>query len=251
MKKNLLLIGLAVLMAIPLSANANDYKIVSENRKVSAFDAIYVSGRFKITLFESSQSKVTVIAADEFMTNIETNVTNGTLKINTTPLSKNENKNFFESLKAKFNDYLSSEIIEVRIGVNNLKELNISGVSTYESETVLNSKTLYINASNASRGDLKVNVSDKLSVALSGAAKLELEGNADKAQIDASGASNLDGEDLTTKDTTVKQSGASRVEIVATESIDANLSGATKLVCKGSPKSVKQSVARGSSITIK
>lgn len=252
MKKNLLLIGLTILMAIPIQAQnqKKEYKIISEERNVADFDAIDVNGRFKITLFESNQPKVTIVAADEFISTIETTVKNKQLKINMMDVSKNENKNFFEKIKTKYNDYLSHQIIEIHIGVNNLKQFIATGLTSFESSTMLNSSTFYIKASNAAKGELDVNVSNKLTVELSGASKLELEGNTNQLQVDAVGASNLEADDLTSIDATVKQSGASRVEIKATESIDVNLSGATKLVCTGSPKSIKQNASRGSSITI-
>jgi hypothetical protein len=46
-------------------------------------------------------------------------------------------------------------------------------------------------------------------------------------------------------------SGASRANIHVTESLDAELKGATKLVCSGSPKNIRQNASRGSSIVIK
>ena len=257
MKRNLLLIGLALVCALPLASQTNEssrkteYKVVSEARTIDPFGAIEVSGRFLVMLHQATKPEVTVLAADEYISIVDTRVENGVLKISMLDLTDNKNVSVIDGLKTKYNDYLIRQPIELHIGVTDISKILINGVTTVKTESILKLENLYININDASKANLHIEIGNGFVAALSGASKMSVSGKTPNAEISVSGASSFEAKELLIKNAKVSLSGASRAEIFASESLDAELKGATKLVCSGSPKSIKQNASRGSSIEIK
>ncbi len=250
MKLKLFLIwGLIVALAFPAFSQNSDtkFEILTENRQLSSFDDIQVTGRFRIVIYESGSQQVSVTAPDKLLETVGTTVENGVLKIS---MDAAKEKSVLDNLKA-YNDYLLRKPIEIKIGVSDLKNISARGASRIESQGVLNLSNLTIELSGASKADLNCNISNNLTASLAEAVKLDIQGTAASVTVKGNGASAYNGQNLIAKDVKVELNGASRAEVHASESIDANLNGATKVVCTGSPKDVKQSASRGSSITIR
>ena len=257
MKRNLFLAGLLLISVFATMAQTKEavkkaeYNVISEDRNIASFETIDISGRFLVKLYPSSTPAITVTAADEYISFVETNVENGVLKINMRNLTSDKNVNIIDGLKNKYNDYLIRQPIEIRVGVVNLNQILVKGVTTVETESILKLQNLYLNISDASKANLKIDIASGFSAAISGASKVELSGRTVNSDINISGASSLEGKDFQAKNSKVVLSGASRAEMHVTENLDAELKGATRLVCSGSPKSIKQNASRGSSIVIK
>ncbi|MHB9056651.1 MAG: GIN domain-containing protein [Paludibacteraceae bacterium] len=257
MKKSLLIIGLALMYALPgfsqtkETAKKTDFKVVSETRNIVSFETIEVSGRFLVKLYPSSKTEVTVTTAEDYISAVETNVENSILKINMRGLTDNKNVNVIDGLKNKFNDFLIRQPIEIRIGVPDISKILIYGITTVETESILKLQNLYININDASKVNLNVDIANNFTAVVSGASKVNITGKTANSQLNVSGASSFEGKDFLTRSSKVSLSGASRAEIHASESLDAELKGATKLICTGSPKSLKQNASRGSSIIVK
>ena len=257
MKRNLVWIWLAMIVALPVASQTNEttkkteYKVVSEVRNVASFETIDVSGRFLVMLYPGTKPEVTVVAADEYIADVETVVENGVLKINMLDLTDNKNVSIVDGLKTKYNDYLIRQPIEIHIAVTNVTKIFVNGVTTLETESMLKLQNLYININDASKANLNIEIDNGFMAALSGASKMDIYGKAENADISVSGASSFEGKDFKTHNAKMTLSGASRANIHVTESLDAELKGATKLVCSGSPKNIRQNASRGSSIVIK
>lgn len=251
MKKKSILILVAFLCVLPLfpqKSSETNFELITENRNLPTFDAIQVIGRFKIILAQSETQRVNVTAPDKFLETVETKVENGILYINMVDL-KNET-GILENLKTKYNDYLIRQPIEIRIDAVNLKNISAKGASRIESQGTLSAKKFTVELYGASKAELNINVS-AVDVFLAEAAKTDIKGVTNQLLVKASGACAFHGSQLLAKDAKVDLNGASRAEVHTTESLDANLSGATKLVCSGSPRNIKQYASRGSSITVK
>lgn len=254
MKKIFLILGLAILFIAPaISQNASDsnFELITENRQLAAFDGINVTGRFKVVIYESAVQEVSVTSPDKLLNAVETQVENGVLKINMQDAVKDKDNNVLENLKTKYNDYLLRQPIEIKVGLPNLKSISARGASRIESQGVLSSTNLTVELSGASKADLNCNISNELTVSLAEAVKLDIQGSAASVAVKANGASAHNGGKLIAKNASVDLNGASRAEVYASENFEANLNGATKAICTGSPKKVKQNASRGSSITIK
>lgn len=251
MKKNfLLMLGLALVCTFSAFSQTDNFEVITENRNLTAFHSVQVTGRFKIVLSETSSQSVSVTVPDKFLETVETSVSNGVLNIRMVDLSKEKGANILESLKAKYNDYLIRQPIEVRIGVNDLKSIVAKGASRIETVGMLDVPSLHVDLSGATKAEMDANVSNSLNVSLSEAAKLDIQGSAADVSVTANGAASYNGQRMLAKNAKVQLNGASRAEVHATENFDAVLNGATKVVCTGSPKTIKQQASRGSSITI-
>lgn len=253
MKKNVAIILLAFVFALPTFAQQTsdaNFELITENRELPAFDNIQVTGRFRVLISQGDVQKVSVTVPDKFLETVETKVESGTLNINMVDLKKEKEAGVIENLKTKYNDYLLRQPIEVMIEVPNLTYIIARGASRVESMGVLNLNKLMLYFSGASKAELDVDAAN-LEAHLSEAVKIDIRGATDNLLVKANGACAFNGAKLESKDAKVELAGASRAEVHASESFDANLSGATKVVCTGSPKNVKQYASRGSSITIR
>ena len=251
MKLNLLISGLVLLCALPAISQKKEYTIVSEKRNVASFETIDISGRFVVMLYPDTKPEVTVMAAEEYIADVETVVENGVLKINMIDLTDNKNVSIVDGLRTKYNDYLIRNPIEIHVGVTNFSKIYVKGVTTLETESMLKLQNLYIDINDASKANLDIEVENGFMAALSGASKINIKGKAMNADISASGASSFEAKDLMIRNAKISLSGASRAEIHASESLDADLKGATKLICTGSPKNIRQNASRGSGIIVK
>ena len=182
MKKSVLLIAIVLFAAIPMvgqtkttNPDKSGEATVSEKRNLMNFEKIDITGKFTVTLYASSQPEVSINTAEEYIPLVETKIEDNTLKVK---IVNPDNNNFFKNIKAKFNDYIVRSPIEIRIGIANLSELNVNGISTIKSETPLNSSTLLINLSEASKADLTISA-ENLFISLAGASKIKLAGKAD------------------------------------------------------------------------
>jgi hypothetical protein len=86
---------------------------------------------------------------------------------------------------------------------------------------------------------------------ISGAAKVELNGEANDLIIDASGASKINAENLKVANANVDVSGASHITVNATEEIKADASGASKINYVGEPKNVIKHTSGASRVSQK
>ena len=162
-----------------------------------------------------------------------------------------KNVSIVDGLRTKYNDYLIRNPIEIHVGVTNFSKIYVKGVTTLETESMLKLQNLYIDINDASKANLDIEVENGFMAALSGASKINIKGKAMNADISASGASSFEAKDLMIRNAKISLSGASRAEIHASESLDADLKGATKLICTGSPKNIRQNASRGSGIIVK
>ncbi len=257
MKRNLLLIGLTLVCVLPVisqtkeTSQKNEYKIVSEKRNVSSFESVEVSGRFLVMLYPSTTPEVTVMAAEEYIRDVETVEEMGVLKINMLDLTDNKNVSIVDGLKTKYNDYLIRQPIEIHIGVTKISKIVVKGVTTIETGSLLKLQNLYISISDASKANLKVDIENGFMASLSGATKMDISGKSADADISVSGASSFEGKDFMIRNAKIELTGASRAETHVSESLDADLKGATKLICTGSPKNIRQNASRSSAIVIK
>ncbi len=233
------------------SDNNEDFTVVTQMRDVSSFKSIDISGRFSVKLYQSEQPEVSVITIEKYISNVETKVENNVLKINMLEKTDEEKSGIFDGLKAKYNDYLIRQPIEIHIGVTDINIINLSGATSLETDGKLKLNSLYMSLGDASKASMNVEVTKEMNVSLTGATKLDVTGSVNVFQAGVHGASSLEAQGLKSKSAKVEMSGAARAEVHASEAIDADLKGATKLVCTGSPKSVKQSMSRAASITIK
>ncbi len=86
---------------------------------------------------------------------------------------------------------------------------------------------------------------------MSGACNGEISGQVKELEVDLSGATNLDASKLISESVEIEVSGASKADIYASKSVNAEASGASNITILGDPKEVETDVTGASNIKSK
>ena len=230
-----------------------------ETRAVSGFTGIDASSVFDITVTKGSTESLTIEADENVMQYVRSEVRNGVLRLY---LDRNagRNTNNIKTLKASV---VMKDLEKVSLsGASKLtaKDLFTPGSFTGDCSGVSNMTVnvstgkLNIDASGASKIQLKATVTNGANLSFSGTSNTEMELKALNVKFDSSGASriNLTGsatdinigisgtsrfqaEDFTVKSATVDSSGAGNLTIHVTDNLNVNSSGTSTVNYKGSP----------------
>ena len=125
-------------------------------------------------------------------------------------------------------------------------ELYISGASTVNVKSMIG-KDAEVTVSGASTLKISNVILEDCDVKCSGASRLELTGNIVDLDLSLSGASTCDSKRLIANDCDLECSGASNVKIGFTNSLNGEISGASKVVYYGPKENVHFEVSGGSS----
>jgi len=228
-----------------------------ETRQVSGFTGINASSVFDITVRKGSAESLIIEADDAVMPLVRSEVRNGVLHLY---LDNERNAKNIKTLKAT-------------VVMRNLEEVSLSGVSKLKSNDLftpimfkgdcsgVSSMTIHVNtgqlsleASGASKiqmkanvtGDVKLDASStskiegelnavNVNLKTSGVSKVELKGSATDIKIDTSGTSKLDANNFTVKTASVESSGTSKITLNVVDALKVNSSGTSSVEYKGSP----------------
>ena len=191
--------------------------VVSENRSVSGFKGVEVSGGLKIYVKQDSVTSVKVEVDKNLQEYIITEVENGILKI------YQEHNTSLESTKG----------IRIYVSSPSYKSFEASGATEINGENkIQQADEIHLYASGASKIDLDIKA-PKISSEISGASSLKLAGETKDFFLDANGASHAKCFDLMTENVDADLSGASSATVFASVKITGEASGASHLVYKG------------------
>lgn len=139
-----------------------------------------------------------------------------------------------------------SGAMKAEIHVGQPQEVKVRFDRLGEVETTVEDGVLRVlgKGNHGGRAVILVPTLDALS--LSGASKIDIDGDVDSLRLDAVGASKIDAEELTVKDLHLNVSGASKAEVYVTGTLWAQAAGASKITYHGNPE-VLQSLAVGAS----
>ncbi len=211
----LFLFGSIVSMAQQITINDRN----AEERKVSTFNAIKISGAIDVYLSQGSDEAVAVSASEEkYRDLIETVVQNGVLMIS------------FRGDGKPWNT--ANKKLKAYISFRQLTGLDASGASSLKVTDQLKVQSLNVRLSGACdmSGELQ---GDHVNIDINGASTIKLTGSINHLDVSASGASDLKGYDLKVNDCTAKASGASDISITVNQQLSANASGASSIRYKG------------------
>lgn len=226
-----LLLGiLLVLNACNCEKGSGEVK--TEKRKVDNFTKIEINGIAKVYIKQGNFEDIEIIADDNLLPLINTEVRNDRLKISMDKCVK----------------YVSK--LEVYISLPKLESLEVNGACELKSKNKFISEELEIESNGAGEIDLKIDV-DKMRSKISGSADVKLEGSAIEHKIDLSGAGELDAYKFTTKEADIEVSGAGTCKVFVTEELNAEVSGTGFIRYKGEPKNVDTKVSGAGSIKAK
>lgn len=205
-------------------------KIVkTQDRKVTSFHAIKVSGGIDVELSQGNELKLKIEADENLIALIRTEVKDGVLNIFHT-----------ENIR-------DSKILKVHLTFQKLDEIKASGGCDIVSKQKLSFSTLQTDLS----GGCDMNLSckaDKLVCNHSGGCDAILSGEAETGNFNVSGGCDVKASDLHLKNCTVDASGGSDVAVNATGELTMKASGASDITYQGNPAKIIKSAHGASEI---
>ncbi len=202
---------------------------------VAAFNAIDVdiSTKVIINIKEGVQPGIVLDGYENVLKHIKTKVENNELKL-------------YTDLDGTWAVDYSGTTLTITMPVISL--LTMSGAPNAEIHGNLSGKEFKIDVSGASNVKIDSVNLDNFLVQISGAGNISVSGGSAKnASYEVSGASNVKAFPLQTLETKISISGAGNGEVTATQKLDAEVSGASKIKYKGHP-AISQSVSGASSL---
>ena len=228
------IIGSFVVAASLLCGTLQCFGQETQERKVSSFSSVKVTGSMDVFLTEGSTETVKVevkgIEADKISTEVE----GETLVIKMK--NRDGDWNFYSS---------KNTFVKVYVTYRALKAVANSGSSDIVCQSTIKSPSFDINLSGS--GDFKADLDVKnLEVSVSGSADITLKGKAETQAIAISGSGDFEGQSLEGNNVTVRVSGSGDVNVWAKESIEARVSGSGDIIYKGNPsKEISKSSGSG------
>lgn len=190
----------------------------AEVRNVGEFDAIKVSGAIEVYLSQGNTNAVAVSASEErFRDRIKTEVANNTLKI------------YFDGERG-WN--MGNRKLKAYVSFVSINSLEANGASTVRISGTVSGDNFIVKLTGASELAGKIKFS-KLTADLSGASQIRLSGSVYTADIDASGASDVKGYELSTDGCSVNATGASDIRLTVNKEISATATGASSVYYRG------------------
>jgi hypothetical protein len=220
--KRALFIALVLLTAAFSAVQAGNSK-KTEIRKVRNFNAVDVSAGIDLYLKMGETEEVKIVADDDIIDDILTEVKNGTLHIY---MKKGNFFNFF--------NFGSTSSRKVYVTVTDLKSIDASSGSDVKSENTLKGDVLKVNSSSGSDVVLDVVYKD-VSLDASSGADIKISGKAKTVRASASSGSDINARNLEAVIGHANASSGADVVIHATGEIYANASSGGDVSYYGNP----------------
>ena len=224
-----MLITLLIIVSCNVIGEMGSGNVIRQERKVSSFNGIDVSGAFDVKLIQGTSNSLIVEADDNLMDLIRTEVRGNILVIdNKKPIAH-------------------SKSMKVFITFTELKSIDLSGAVDIESQGKLTLPELTISGSGASDAKLEMDV-QRLGIDCSGGSKLKLTGSAKDVDVDVSGAVDLFAYDFPAENYKLSISGAGKAEINVSKNLKVDISGAASVHYKGNPPNIYQDISGAGSV---
>ncbi|MDQ6481259.1 head GIN domain-containing protein [Dyadobacter sp. LHD-138] len=224
--KKLFLFGIACLLSTAMA-----FAQESRTFNLSGFNKLAMGSSFKIEVKQGKQFSVTASGQSADVKELEAKVVSGVLKIGYRGNNWNKNR----------------KTVDINITMPTLEAVDFSGASKAQVGNFPDSKTMAIEVSGASSVNMNFSA-PKVSFELSGASSLTIVGQTDILNGEVSGASSFKGENFPAKEVNIDASGASSANVVASASIHADASGASRIRYGGSVKDIHSNTSGASSV---
>jgi len=203
--------------------------VITQNRTVTPFHAIKVSGGIDVELLQGKELKLQVEADENLVPLIRTEVKDGVLNI-----YHDEN-------------IRNAKTMKIHLTIQDIDAITASGGCDIVSRQKLGFAALKLNLSGGC--DIKLDCkAGSLNCFISGGCDAVFTGEAENCTINASGGCDVKASQLYLKNCTVDASGASDVEINVKGELNMKASGASDITYYGNPIKVSKSVHGASDI---
>jgi hypothetical protein len=225
----ILITALILMASCNVIGESGSGNVTRQERHLSSFNAIDVSGSFEVYLAQGTTQSVIVETDDNLIDLIKTKVVGNTLEIDTKEPIRH------------------AKCMKIYLTVTDLKEIELSGAVDVETQGKLTLNDLSIDVSGATDSKMEFDV-QKLKIECSGGSKLRLTGTSKETNLDISGAVDLFAFDLVCEKLDLGISGAGKAEVNVTKEFNADISGAASVRYKGNPEKISQDVSGAGSI---
>lgn len=218
-KSAILLAIFSILLILPAQADGlkGNGNVKTEDREINRFENIKVNGAFTIYLTQNNEHSLKIVADENLLANIKTQVKGDVLYISTEK------------------DISESKEMSIYIGFKQLNGLKANGAISLKSKEVLRFDELDIEINGASSADLEISA-NRLAINNSGASSIKLAGKCNELHIDISGAGSISAYDLMAKKGEINISGVGNGKVFVTDNLRVNISGIGSVKYKGEPK---------------
>ncbi len=198
----------------------------AEARMVDEFTVVELKGNYSVQLENADSCSLEILADEEMMDLILTEVRNGVLTVRT----MNQSGSY------------SRKRVELILKVPVLERLNIVASANIYSESPFVFDRLFIESSGALKMDMELK-GNLLEGDLAGASNLNLRGDVKEVWLNLPGAGKISAFGLITRNFILDFSGAGKAEVFATGQLDVDLSGTCMVSYKGNPEKVFSNVS--------
>lgn len=220
----LLLICAGAIFAKPVTPK-NYFTANVENRNVSGFKGIELSGSYDYFITQGSKEAVRVEAPKELLPKIITEVKDGVLHVYT---KANINWNIFRNEK-----------IAVYITVKDINSIALSGSGDLDFKEGINATELKIKLSGSGDVEGKINATS-VEGSLAGSGDVKLSGRTQNLKVKLVGSGDFSARELQSTNAYVELVGSGDVDVYASGNLNAKLSGSGDIGYSGNPKSVSK-----------
>ncbi|MES2428648.1 MAG: head GIN domain-containing protein [Bacteroidota bacterium] len=198
-----------------------------EDRHLTGFHAVNVSGSFDVIITQGSTESVRVEAPADVIREVLTDVKGGTLNI--------YNKNH-----VSWGNIFGNKKIVVYVSIKDVTGISLTGSGDVSFKGGINANNLRIQLTGS--GDLGGRVNAKyLEGSVTGSGDVKLSGHADDQKVNVTGSGDYTAGDLTTINTMVSVGGSGDAAVNASESLKASVTGSGDIHYSGHPKNVAKS----------
>lgn len=232
-----ILLLLVALIGINAAVFAGE-KEKSEDRNVRNFDAVKVSAGIDLYISMGDNESVKVVADDDIIENVKTEVRGGTLHVYM------KDNNWLDNI---FN-WGKSSSRKVYVTARELKSIDASSGSDVKSENTLKGDALKVEVSSGSDINLDV-VYKEVSLSSSSGSDARISGRAKYFTASASSGSDINARELKAQICKVSASSGSDATVTATNEIKANASSGADVRYYGSPEIVDTDESSGGDVS--
>ena len=191
-------------------------RVESREHQTGDFTRLVISGNFNVFLNPAGHTGLKMEMDDNLFEVVRITEEGKTLRIETTRnILQAREKNLF-------------------INIDDLDKLELNGAVRVSSESLIRTGDLLVSAAGAARLDLELQA-DQLKMNVSGASECDLRGKVDELRLHLSGAGDFDLMDLIANEVEIDLSGAGSVRVFAKEKLDVSISGIGKVRYRGDP----------------
>jgi hypothetical protein len=205
-----------------------------ENRAVSGFSEISSSGSYNVFITMGNKESLRLEGSSEMISQIETKVENGILKI--------RNKK-----QMNWRSWNSGGKVNIYIEARTLHGITLSGSGDIEVSGTIKSTELTNTISGSGSISQSMDAENFVAI-ISGSGKIIAKGKVENAKITIAGSGNFEGKGLQTTNSSVKVSGSGNITISADKTLEALMSGSGNIRYSGNP-SIKSTKSGSGSIS--